>query len=156
MSSTTVLDTIVALVNACTASQDLTGVRVMDGPPTIKIGEFHRLFIGTANDGTGISAEGSNDPILPVVNSETFSIHCLAESWSGTSSTYTPMRAKVFSIRDAVSSLLRPTLQNVVLGVPSISYAYVGEWSLTQGATPNGNYASMIIRCDFTCRPSIT
>jgi len=155
VSDSTALDTIAALVAVCSAG--MPNVYVVDGPAAVKTAALDRLFIGTSDDGTGISAEGDNpEGMLPgVIDSETFGILCLAESVTG-GNDMSPVRVRAWATRTAVRALLRPSPQQIVLGVPALASARLGPWALTQVQDSQGAYARVVFRIECIARPSTT
>jgi len=150
-------ETIDALVVACANAPEFAGVAVVDGP---RISEEQsanvtdRIFIGTTDDTSGLSAEGANDPeFLPgIIDVEQFTIHCVIEAWTGEIGP-SGKRTRVFALRNALRGLLRPDVGMAILNTPGLQSAYLGGWQLIQMQTTKGFYAGIIQRVEFTARP---
>jgi len=156
--SATANDVITALLAQLPGVVALQGVAIVDGPPLQadqSMVSTDRLFVGASADQRGLAAEGSNEgsPMPGVIDVDTFSVACLAEAWTGDTNPAS-RRARVFEIRDAVRTLIRPSSAMIVLGVQGLSSAHVGAWSLLQLQTPKGIYAGLEFRIDCEARPS--
>jgi hypothetical protein len=148
-----------ALIVACEAAPSLAAVAIVDGPrlnSDTGSSANDRLFIGATDDGSGLAGEGDNvtpGGVAGVIDMDTFSIVCVAEAWTGDTSP-SGRRARIFEIRDAVRTLLRPDPAGTTLGLTGLSSAHVGAWQLIQAQTGAGLYAGLNFRVDCIAKPS--
>jgi hypothetical protein len=153
-------DVIDALVAAGTASPDLAGVMVTDGPALSGNSDRDRLFIGSDVDPTAPAAEGQNAPeTLPgVVDAHRFAVMCVAESRIGDTdpTSLRQRRSRTFELMTAVGKVLRPSASMRVLGVEALEAAWLGDWQLSQIQTDRGIYVGIAFRVECVARPSTT
>jgi hypothetical protein len=146
-----------ALVTACQASSNLTGVTVVDGPRVADESDQDRLFIGfDPEDDTAVTGDQQFAGMPGRSRDQTFEITCLAEAWTG--DTDVPARrARAYQIMAAVEQLLRPTVGDHTLGVPGLLWAQLaGGENLAQRQTSRGAYAGVTFTVTCRARLSVT
>jgi hypothetical protein len=159
--SDTVLDTYDALVAACVAEtvagHTLEGVSVIDGTSITSGDVANSLFLGMTIDDPTLAIEASNiEEYLPgVVESQTFAILCVAESWSGDTADQKTRRQRAVQTYRAVRNLLRPNPSGITLGVTALAYARSGTWTMLQSQTAKGLLVSVEFRVECSARPVV-
>jgi hypothetical protein len=115
--------TIDALLAACRASTDLTGVQVVDGPPPnwTLLANVDVLYVGGSPDDIGSGAAGEQDfaQLGAQRRDERFLIAVTADCWNGNAD-MKAARDRAFTLMAAVEKILRgpggdPSLGGAVL-----------------------------------------
>jgi hypothetical protein len=157
----TVLLTFDALVAACVAAtaagQPLENVKVVDGTSIVSGDNANSLFVGMTIDDPTLAVEVTNgEELLPgVVESNSFSILCVAESWSGETGDQQARRARAVQTYQAMRNLLRPNATGITLGVTSLAFARIGSWSLRQAQAQKGLVVTIEFRVECMARPVV-
>jgi hypothetical protein len=159
--STIIKDTYAGLVATCKASVDpaFTGFTIIDGPRVTTESDKARLFIGVDIDpSSGLAGEGVNNPsqIPGMVDEQSFYILCVSEMFSGDVTVIPTLRGQVLDVMEAVRTLCRTSSSGVVLGVPALASAYLGQWQLFQQQVSSGPYVGCMFRVECIAKASIT
>jgi hypothetical protein len=107
-----------ALLAACRAASDLTGVAIVDGPPLTDLTNPDQVFIGWQPSADDVAAADAQDfaQLGAQRRDEQIDIRCYAESRSGDTVIKT-VRDRAYALVGAVENLLRAdaTLAGTVL-----------------------------------------
>lgn len=126
------------------AGTTLAGVRLMDGPPTTNFSDRERLYIGYspgADQAVEIQQEFAGAGVRQ--RDEDFSITCYLEvSWGDTNMRL--RRQRLFSILEAVDTVLRNSGQAGTTLNGSVQWAHLTVASLSQVQDPDGAVASAV------------
>lgn len=144
-----------ALVSILRAAAGLSGVSVVDGPPTGDQADADYVYVGW-QPGSDTSVEMSQDfaHIGARARDEHFDILCAVDAWTGDTDVAT-RRARAFELLAEVEDALRatdaapqaPTLNGTVL------WAHLTQASLMQQHTAQG--VQVVIGFRITCRARI-
>ncbi|MEU5077102.1 hypothetical protein AB0G76_36970 [Streptomyces asoensis] len=155
MATSALPDAILALLSILRAADGLTGVDVIDGPPTNDVATQDFLSVGWSGS-EDASAETTQDfnAAGARTRDEDFGIACVLDVWSGDDG-FAIVRARAFDLLGAVEQALRatqaapeaPTLNGTVL------WAHMTRASLRQTASKEGTRVSLTFT--VTCHARI-
>lgn len=157
MATSSVPGAITALTALLQASADLTGVTVIDGPPTVNVPSEDAVFVGWQPD-TDEAAQFVQDFAYAGARrrNEEFDVLCYLESWSGTKD-IPARRTRAFALLAAVENVLRatdaaptaPTISNTVL------FSGLTQGTLLQRETDEPTGVQVGIKFRIACRARI-
>jgi hypothetical protein len=128
-----------ALVDRLQTAEDLSGVKVWDGPVMDGSSPLEAITVGLAGDGDVMAVEGQDAREgLGTPSREQYTVHCLLEVRNGRGDVG-KARARVFELLNAVGGVLATTPR---LDGTAAS-AQPGSWSYSQAQDSSGVLATI-------------
>lgn len=156
MATSTVPAAIDALVSILGAAAGLSGVQVIDGPPTVDMADDDYLYVGWQPDADDASAEFTQDfaHIGARQRDEHFDVLCYLDTWTGDRDV-AARRTRAFVLLAAVEDELRATAADP--DAPNLGgavlWAHLTQGQLRQRHTRDGIQVGLPFR--ISCRSRI-